>query len=58
MDIGLDYSGAIWMLDIMTSTDPDMLPGCEMFNFFFSQMMLFALIGLIIKMIVRVLTRS
>jgi hypothetical protein len=57
-DIDLSYQGAIWMLDILSSTDPDMQPGCEMFNFFFSQMMFFALIGLLIKWIVRALSRS
>ena len=58
MDIGLDYSGAIWVLEILTTTDPDMAPGVEMFNFFVSTMMLFTIIGMIIKMIVRILTRS
>lgn len=58
MDIDLGYNGAVWILDIMTTTDPDMVAGCEMFNFFFSQMMFFALIGLLIKWIVRALSRS
>jgi hypothetical protein len=56
--ITLDYDAAIWVLEIYSTTDPDMQAGAYLFNFFFSQMIFFALIGIIIKMIVRVLTRS
>lgn len=58
MELDLSYQGAIWVLDIMTTTDPDLEPGVAMFNFFFSQMMLFGLIGLLAKMIVRTINRS
>jgi hypothetical protein len=57
-DIDLSYSGSVWILEILTTTDQDMVAGCEMFNFFFSQMMFFALIGLLIQWIVRTLSRT
>jgi len=56
--IDLAYDGPVWILSILSTTDPDMAAGVEMFNFFFGMMMLFTIIGTIIKMIVRVLTRS
>lgn len=58
MDIDLGYTGAIWVMDILTTTDPDLAPGCHLFNFFFTQPIFFGLIGLLCKLIVRTINRS
>jgi hypothetical protein len=57
-DIDLSYQGALWYLEILTSTDPDMQPGCYLFNVFFSIQIFFGIIGLLIQWIVRTLSRS
>lgn len=45
-------------VELLTTTNPDLEAGVELFNFFFSILMNVALVGMIIKMIVRALGRS
>lgn len=58
MSFGLGYIGELFYLEILTSTDPDMMGACFLFNWFFSLVMTFSLLAFLCAIIIRPLSRS
>lgn len=58
MQLDLGWNGPIPIMNIMQASTPEMEPYCYLFNWFFSTIIFFALIAVLIAMIIRPLTRS
>lgn len=58
MEFGIGYIGELFYMELLASTDPDMQGACFLFNWFFSLVMTFGLVAVLVAIIIRPLTRS
>ena len=58
MSLDLGWNGLIPYMSIMQANTPEMEPYADLFNWFFSTIIFFALIAVLCAMIIRPLPRS
>lgn len=58
MPIDLNWFGSIPVMEVMQTIDPNTIPYAYIFNWFFSTIIFFGVIGLLMGMAFRVINRS